>query len=44
MCDCSLYHMITESVLNGIGFGFFKKNLGSLISHTTLLHEILATL
>ena len=36
MCVCCLYHIVTESVLNGIGFGFIKKKLlGSLTSHVT---------
>lgn len=33
MCDCSFYRIVTEYVLNGIGFGFMKKYiLGSLTS------------
>ena len=35
MCVCNLYHIETESVLNGIDFGFIKMLLGSLISHVT---------
>ena len=35
MCGCSFYRIVTESVLNGIGFSFIKILLGSLISHVT---------
>ena len=35
MRDCNFYRIVTESVLNGIGFGLIKNLLGSLISHVT---------
>ena len=35
MRDCNFYGIVTESVLNGIGFGLIKNLLGSLISHVT---------
>ena len=35
MYVCSFYRIVSESVLNGIGLGFIKKLLGSLISHVT---------
>ena len=35
MCVCGSCRIVTKSVLNGIGFGFIKKLLGSLISHVT---------
>ena len=30
MRDCNFYRIVTESVLNGIGFGLIKNLLGSL--------------
>ena len=35
MSVCSFYRIVTESVLNGIGFSFIEKILESLISHET---------